>query len=349
MNSGKNSFEKIVKRTLKIIVIMAAILVVMCVCGRAVLNNDVLAGRYIIVMIIYTVAFLLITIFSAFYIYSYCKKLVRSDTEFLAKTISEYPGDETLAWSESSRQVLRHFELMTERKKVLEMSIESSRYIALQQQINPHFLYNALDAIRSDMLLEGNTRIADTVEALSKYFSYSISNLDHLATISEELGNVRDYFNIQKYRFDDRLKLEVINEIGENKIRETYIPRLTIQPIVENSIVHGLENSNHTGTVIIQIQYFGTDIQIKVADDGQGMEPAELEKINMKLHGDQQNTSKEDKKVIKGGIAMYNVNSRIKVLFGEKYGIRVYSVKNVGTQVIILLPNVLEDYMDERL
>ncbi len=287
-------------------------------------------------------------IYIGLFVDKYRRKLLKKDAGFVNQEWEFYKNDERLSWADSQMQVIKRFELLTDRKKMLELSIDSSRYIALQQQINPHFLYNALDAIRSDMLIEGDVKIAEAIEALSKYFSYSISNLEHLATISEELGNVSDYFSIQKYRFGDRLKLKVVNEMGEDKIREAYIPRLTIQPLVENAILHGLETSNREGTVTIELKYMDSDIVIKVCDDGSGMPVEKLDEINQNLYSHKE-ISRDRTQKPRGGIAMYNVNSRIKLLFGEKYGIRLYSIKNVGTQVVVYLPNVLEDYMDEQI
>lgn len=252
-------------------------------------------------------------------------------------TVDEYAP--VYYWSDSNRAVIRKFQTAADREKIMELSIQSSRYMALQRQINPHFLYNTLDAIRSDMMIAGNIEIADTVEALSKYFAYAVSNMEQVATIYEELENVRDYFHIQKYRFEDRLGLKIIDKIGAQEIQETQIPRLTLQPLVENAIVHGLETTSHYGTVTIQLSQTSDKLMIHVADDGIGMDADELCRLNERLRQSfrQKNSQK------RGGIALDNVNSRIKLLFGEDYGLRVFSMKNVGTDISVMLPLVKKE------
>ena len=112
------------------------------------------------------------------------------------------------------------------------------QYQALQSQINPHFLYNTLDSIRGEALMAGNENIASMTERLSRFFRYCISNKGNIATIRDEINNILDYFYIQEYRFGDKFHLEI--EVDE----ECYsykIPQMTLQPIVENAIFHGLE------------------------------------------------------------------------------------------------------------
>jgi two-component system sensor histidine kinase YesM len=226
---------------------------------------------------------------------------------------------------------LRH---LINTQKVLELSIKQAHYLALQNQINPHFLYNTLDAIRTDALLAGVEPVANTTEALAAYFRYTVSNIDRFGTLSDELGNVKDYMMIQQYRFGDKLKLNV--EKIDETILDCLLPRMTLQPLVENAIYHGLENKRKMGTVSISAHRTEKLLLITVSDDGIGMDRITVDRMNASLgRADSGYHSSENQK---GGIAMKNIQSRIKLLFGEEYGLQVFSEKNVGTDVRIVLP-----------
>ena len=272
------------------------------------------------------------------------RQLERSDRTFAYSEEVDSAYEAPAVWSVSSGQVIAKYRSMVNNKKQFDEALQATRYIALQQQINPHFLYNTLDAIRSDLMIAGQDELADTVESLSRYFSYSISNLDRLATLLEELANVKEYFRIQKYRFEDRINMVVRDDFEREKLDSLLVPRQTLQPIVENAINHGLENSNSPGTVTIGFSETEKNILIHVSDDGVGMENAALERLNTELQsGYLEETRTGQKK--RGGIALRNVNARIRLLFGEDYGLRVFSVQGAGTEVTIRLPkNYKERY-----
>lgn len=225
-----------------------------------------------------------------------------------------------------------------------ELDMKQSGFLALQNQINPHFLYNTLDAIRSDAMKVSAYQIADLIEALSSFFAYTISNMDHFATIQEELDHVREYYYIQKYRFDDRLNLEIDNS-EEVDLKNWYIPRLLLQPLVENAISHGLEVRKKKGTITISFAETEKDILIHVKDNGKGMEAAEIQQLNQKLDKVQEFQDKQKKR---GGVALTNVNSRIKMLSGDEYGLHIFSVLNVGTDVLVRVPKVDGEKTDEE-
>lgn len=225
-------------------------------------------------------------------------------------------------------------------KEILNKRIELS---TLQSQINPHFLYNTLDSIRGEALLNGQKEIANMTEKLSRFFRYCISGQETLVKLSEELQHVQDYFYIQKYRFGERIDLQI--EMEEENLGEYYLPKISIQPIVENAVAHGLENSLNAGLVKIKVFRTESQLYIIVADNGKGMELQQLQKLNQQL---------KDKKVevsFSGasrhtGIAIRNVNSRICLSFGEQYGLHYQSVLNTGTRAEIILP-LIDDYNRE--
>lgn len=211
-----------------------------------------------------------------------------------------------------------------------------AQFLALQNQINPHFLYNALESIRSDALSQGAESVAVISEALASFFRYSISNLDHLVEIEEEIDNVQNYFYIQKYRFGSKINIVYDYDRDDKKTLKYYMPKLIIQPIVENAIYHGIENKMGSGLVIIKIECTEKNLDIVVSDDGIGIDAETLNTINKKLNSS--NYSESERSKVNSGIALLNVNQRIKILFGSNYGLYIDSIVNIGTDVHIKLP-----------
>ena len=222
--------------------------------------------------------------------------------------------------------------------QTVRLNKRQAQYLALQNQINPHFLYNTLDGIRSEALIAGVDSIADMTEALATFFRYTISNVENLVTIEDELDNCRTYFSIQQYRFGERLGLSIEAEEGLGRY---LIPKLTLQPILENSIIHGTEMKTGKGLTVISIRRTDLRIIIDIKDDGVGMDEETLEKLNRKLDTGVENMKPSDRET--GGIALVNVNNRIHLLFGQEYGLHVFSMKDLGTAVEISIPAVTEE------
>ncbi len=222
--------------------------------------------------------------------------------------------------------------------QTISLNKRQAQYLALQNQINPHFLYNTLDGIRSEALISGLNNVADMTEALATFFRYTISNVENLVTIEQELDNCRNYFMIQQYRFGERLQLKILME---EDCSLCLLPKLTLQPILENSIIHGTEMKLGAGLTTIRISLTDQRLLIEVKDDGVGMDEETLERLNRRLDFGIEGYHQDEKG--SGGIALVNVNHRIRLLFGQEYGIHVYSLKNVGTTVSISLPVVREE------
>lgn len=209
---------------------------------------------------------------------------------------------------------------------------------SLQSQINPHFLYNTLDSIRSKALLDGQEEIASMTEILSRFFRYCISNDGALVKVREEVKHINDYYYIQKYRFEDRMSMELIME--EDEIQELYLPKMTLQPLVENAMIHGLEKLARQGVVTIRLFATEKKLLISIADNGAGMEHDELRRLNEKMESQLFDAEKKGKR--HNGIALTNVNTRIKLTFGKEYGIHYRSKLGSGTEGLITLPRIDE-------
>lgn len=196
----------------------------------------------------------------------------------------------------------------------------------LASQINPHFLYNTLETIRMKARSNGQYEIEELVKMLAKIMRRNIQVRDHLVTFRSELELVEYYLKIQSYRFGERIhyQIELHYDITDEKIMP-----LIIQPIVENAFVHGLEMKDGNGLLRIIVEK--TDrCRIYVIDDGVGIEPDKLQELMDSLN----NFEKLDKT----HIGLSNVNQRIKLLYGEEYGLIIQSKWMEGTTVIIELP-----------
>lgn len=264
-------------------------------------------------------------------------KLIQHDLALKAIRAAA-PGQEGQAGRESAPlgvlldETLQH--LRANYLRVL--SRNQNSLMVLQNQINPHFLYNTLDCIRGEAVECGMEDVASMVEALSAFFRYSISSGDMLVQLRDELHNIDIYYQIQKYRFRDRIRLEV--ECADEHALDCYLPKLTLQPIIENCILHGLELRDSDGLIAIHIELTDRRCIITVSDNGCGMSPNSVDMLRQRLNskldlGDERGMARH-------GIALYNINQQLKLLFGPEYGISVSSELGVGTEMEIQIPAV---------
>ena len=217
--------------------------------------------------------------------------------------------------------------------KLLSFSKRQAQYLALQNQINPHFLYNTLEGIRSEAVAGGLNVVADMTEYLAKFFRYTISKVENLVTVTEELENIETYFAIQQFRFGDRLRLAI--DDPEPGIQHCQIPKLTMQPLVENAIIHGLERKMGVGVVSVRLTLTEKRLIVRISDNGIGMEPETLHQLQEELCRTAYDYIDSGRGA---GIALLNVNNRIRLLFGEQYGITICSTPGLGTDVTVTLP-----------
>ena len=237
---------------------------------------------------------------------------------------------------ERLRRDIEFFEGSYKKSVAASIAMKQAEINALRSQINPHFLYNILDSIRGQALCEDMIEIADMTEALANYFRYSISNKDDLVTLESELKNVENYWVIQRYRFEDKISMEIVPDGLKSCTRDFSLPNLILQPIVENAVYHGLETKVGQGKVTIRITETPKRLIIIIADDGIGMNEEELSLLKKKLLGQQLQNRNEMRR--DSGVALINVNERIKLHFGEEYGLQISSAKWIGTEVEITLP-----------
>ena len=280
--------------------------------------------------------FVIYLLFNKFIIVPYenCRKLFQRFID--GQTHQELFEGEYQVFPEM-RQVLNRFDKLLDKQNVIQLSTKQAEFLALQNQINPHFLYNILEAIRGDALCAGLENIAEITEALSTFFRYTITETGNLVTLENELENVENYFKIQQYRFGEKLKMEIHLPEGEMDVLQLQFPKLTLQPIIENAIFHGIEGKSEGGTIIIEVETTPDKVLLSIRDDGVGITEENLAHINEKLDCVFVTYITENKKK-RESIALYNVCRRIKLLFGEEYGVHIFSMVNVGTDVRINIP-----------
>lgn len=233
--------------------------------------------------------------------------------------------------------LLKHYVSLKICRNNAEIFTKQTELTALQSQINPHFLYNTLDTIRGQAMCDDNFEVANMIETLACFFRYSISRKGNMVTLRDELNNIHNYMRIQQYRFHHRFSMEIIVDDEDAPAYDFYVPRLILQPIVENAILHGLEEKRENAQVIIEVSA-ADDLIITISDNGKGMSLKELDELNERIHLEQSLTASDEEKKRGSGIALPNINKRIQLLFGDRYGLNIYSSEGCGTDVELLLP-----------
>ena len=235
------------------------------------------------------------------------------------------------------------------KEKNAEMLEKNAEINNLQDQTNPHFLYNTLAVIRGEALLKGEEKIAGMTLSLANYFRYNISRKEPFVYLKDELKNSMNYFNIQKTRFGDKISCEILyHDIEEDQVSNCYIPKLILQPVIENAIYHGLEMKMGEGKITIHITATESSLKINVADDGLGMTQEKADELNRdRDYRNEESMSKEDARR-HNGVAVKNIRKRLKLYWGERAYMVVVSELGVGTQVHMSMPLLyqIEEYMN---
>ena len=189
---------------------------------------------------------------------------------------------------------------------------------ALYSQINPHFLYNTLDTIIWMAEFQDTEKVISITKALSNFFRISLSNGKEKIPLMEEINHIKEYLYIQKQRYEDKLEYKIsIQEELEN----IEVPKIILQPFVENAIYHGIKNLDTTGIISIYSQIIENKIELIIEDNGIGFEAAKKQAL-MKM----------------GGVGIKNVNKRIQYYYGNEYGAKIDSSFKTGARIIITLP-----------
>jgi len=217
-------------------------------------------------------------------------------------------------------------QLMEDQRKSAE-ELRIAEFNSLQAQINPHFLYNTMDMINW-MALQGQTsEISSAVQKLSRFYKLTLSRKNSISTIGDEEEHVSIYLQIQNMRYHDNISF--ISDIPD-ELTEYQIPKLTLQPVIENSVLHGiLEKDSKSGTIVLTGWMEDQDVVLLISDDGVGIPPDKLSDI---ISGSGAGSGKGT------NIAVYNTHRRLQILYGSSYGLSYTSQQGQGTEVQIRLP-----------
>ncbi len=215
-----------------------------------------------------------------------------------------------------------------EKNSRLEIAQREIKLKMMASQIHPHFLFNALESIRMNAHLKGDKEIANIVRLLGKLMRKNLEVGRERAPLKEEIEMIRSYLEIQKFRYEDRLMYEINFDA---KAAEVLIPPLIIQPLVENSVVHGLENKEGTVHVYVSVTMQENEIQVNVSDDGVGMSSQRLAEIMEVI------TKAEEEQ--RSRIGMRNVHQRLVLYYGEQHGLKIASEEGRGTEISFSIPN----------
>ncbi len=203
----------------------------------------------------------------------------------------------------------------------------------LSSQINPHFLYNTLETIRMKALAAGDTEVANATRLLGKSMRYVLENTGTKdTTLGKELEHLKIYLQIQQLRFQDRINYEIRIQEGL-KTEDFKMLGLLLQPVAENAIVHGLEDKDTDGMVLVEVKTDEEKLIIDISDNGKGIDAEELAVLQEQLGS----YESEDRT---NSIGLYNVNRRIKLSYGSEYGVLIKSEEGKGTKVSVIIPKM---------
>ena len=242
----------------------------------------------------------------------------------------EHMGEDFTKLAVGFNSMMEEILVLMEQVKMEQHQIEQIRFNALQSQIQPHFLYNTLECIHWQAMVDGNEEISTLVKALAKYYRICLSGDHDVIPLKMELEHVRNYLIIQNMRYDDIIGSEF--DVEEAAF-DVMIPKLTLQPLVENSIYHGIKvKEGKTGSLFLKVRKRSSDVLITLADTGTGMSQQQIDEMNQHL-------SEYDDSF---GYGVRNVNKRIELLYGEEYGLYYLRNESGGVTVEIRLPYVTQ-------
>lgn len=297
------------------------------------LNNQV--NHFNLVCVIVVIVTATLTIYFALYISGNILKNIQmlcaiteriSEGDFSAKADVD-TGDEIEILADSINEMSGSLQEMVTTIKEDERRMRYTELRLLQEQINPHFLYNTLDTIV--WLIESNKsdQAEDMVVSLSSFFRLVLSHGQEFITIADEEKHIRSYLEIQQVRYKDILDYEIDIDPA---IYPYEILKLTLQPLVENALYHGIKYKRAKGIIKVTGRLKGDLIELTVSDDGVGMDEETLEKLQSEIMKPCQETD--------AGFGLANVNERIRINFGQEYGMEIDSKQDVGTTVIVRIP-----------
>ena len=255
------------------------------------------------------------------------RQAASGDFEVRAEEKSE---GEMAVLSDSFNQMIEKIGDLVEHIRVEQLNLRATELKLLQAQINPHFLYNTLDTIVWLAEAGRKEEVAMMVTALSDFFRTTLSKGRDYITVREEEAHIRSYLQIQQFRYQDILEYSI--DIPE-ELCKYQILKLTLQPLVENALYHGIKNKRGLGHIRVSGEQQGDSLVFRVWDDGRGMEPERLEKVRRLIAGEEE-VDRSDP----SGFGLFNVAQRLRLNYGRQYGISVESEYGEWTESTVVIP-----------
>ena len=251
------------------------------------------------------------------------KRIQNGETQLRMENLK---NDEVGELGKSFNNMLDQIEKLIADEYENKMSLNYARYQALQAQINPHFLYNTLDTMGSIAEVQGCIQISNLCQSLAGLFRYSLDMKNPLSTVSGEIIHLKNYIYVMNVRMQNQIEYEF--HMDDNVLQNT-LPRISIQPLVENAINHGLKNQKGRKKVIISAKIQENNLLISVEDNGVGMPEGKIQELF---------SEDSEEKQKNRSIGILNIHKRMKYLYGESYGVEIKSEPEKGTIVLLKIP-----------
>lgn len=310
--------------------------------------NSIIRISVIIILINVFIAIILVVVFSTRLTYR-LKRLVSNMSKIrdgnFDVNVTYDEKDEIGELSHSFRNMIERINKLISEVYIAELNVKElnikkreAELHALQSQINPHFLFNSMESIRANLLKKGDIQTSDIIQSYSRLLRKSIDWKEENIPLKQELELVSDYLKLQKFRYREKLDYSI--EVNE-EFFSVMIPKFSLQPIVENSVYHGIELKDGNGFIRIYYEVICSDIKIIIEDNGMGIPEDKLNKIKDELENWDADSSTGK------SIGIKNIQQRLKLCFGSKYGISIESTTFTGTKIELLVPirnNNQEEY-----
>lgn len=303
-------------------------------------QQDSSQTRFFVRLIIWVFAALIVFALLLRFILSY---LVTKPVDQLTKRLSlisegDFSEDKSILWDNELGEIGQGINNLSQNiQTLMDKAVENEKqkreyeFKILQNQINPHFMYNTLNSIRWMATIQKAPGIAEMVTSFASLLRNIANNTDETILLSDELSLLDDYFIVQKYRYGGSITMEV--NVEEPELLQARIPRFTLQPLLENAIYHGIEPKGNAGCINVDVHQ-PTDCKncviIDITDDGLGMTPEQAATVLMNTPSGKGNLFRH--------VGVSNVHQRLKLVFGQEYGLSVESEQGVFTRVSVRIP-----------
>lgn len=288
---------------------------------------------YFIVVFVSMICFIVIIILlikNSFSRFNHLTSEVRKIKNGEFVRLTEKGNDEISELGKQINDMLSTLEKLNIENTNRQLLVKNAEIRSLQNQINAHFMYNVLETIKMMAEIKGDYEISDAITSLGNMFRYSMQWTSGMVELRTEINNIRNYLNLMNLRQDYEIYLSL--NIPE-ELMDIKIPKMSLQPIVENSVYHGIENMAEDTSIYIKASVHENIVHLEISDAGVGMSEEQLKYIREKI-----NTADSIEDGKEHGRALYNVQQRIKMYFGKEYGLSIFSKEGAYTKVLIQIP-----------